>query len=346
MKHELEFKNFQPTSDMRNRIETGIAHLKRKLHGIEQNPLFLRIVLEGIPEHKRFRVTLTLTVPGKVLAAKEETYDADTAIRAAFDEIEKQLAAYKSSLRGEHWWKRIQRRLELKQQSARGSQTTLVEDPQWFFSLVEPHRETLRDVVGKVLRFAEARGDLPPHYLEVDDAVDAALTRAYDEFSRKKTTEDIRSRIMRFALDEIKAAVISAKVDRERFVHIEDDIPETAAAGKVTNLGEEILYFYQPDEDLRVEEILADEEVALPSENGESEELRRCVRSALGEIPEDARRALTLRYIVGLQGPELAKSIGKTQSEVERLLKIARSALHEQLAAAGCITKRDGPAAA
>jgi hypothetical protein len=39
--------------------------------------------------------------------------------------------------------------------------TGRVEDPQWFFGLAEPHLSILREVVGHVLRYTEARGDLP-----------------------------------------------------------------------------------------------------------------------------------------------------------------------------------------
>jgi ribosome-associated translation inhibitor RaiA len=118
MKHELEFKNFEPAPEIRKRIGNGIARLERKLRGLGQDPLFLRSVVEEVSVHKRFRVIVTLVVPHKTLAAKEETHDAEAAIRAAFTELEKQLAAYKSTLRGEQWWKRVQRRLELKRQRA------------------------------------------------------------------------------------------------------------------------------------------------------------------------------------------------------------------------------------
>jgi ribosomal subunit interface protein len=344
MKHELEFKGFEPTHGIRSLIESRIAHLDRKAKGLPQDPLFLRCAVEEVPIHKLFRVCVTLEVPQKTLAAKEETHDVEAAIRSAFEEIEKQLEEYKSRLRGEQWWKRVQRRRELKERKV-GAPADSSENAQWFFALVESHLGKLREVAGHVLRYVEARGDLPPGELELDDVVDAALVRAYDEFSKNRTPENIRSRLVRFALDEIKRSVKRAKTDRTRAVHIEEDVPETPPAEEVSTLGEEILYFYQPDEDLRMEDIIPDIEIPRPDQIAETNELRRCVRDALSGLPRDARRALTLRYIVGLHGKELAESLGKPEVDVERMIEDAREYVRSTLVASGCTFKTTGPAA-
>ncbi len=135
---------------------------------------------------------------------------------------------------------------------------------QEFFALVEPHLEKLREVAGRVLRFVESRGDLPPGEVELDDIVDTALVRAYDQFLKGRSHEDIRSRLVKFALDEIKAAVKRAKTDPGRAVHTEEDIPETPPTEEVSTLGDEILDFYQPDEDLTMEDVIPDLNVPTP----------------------------------------------------------------------------------
>jgi len=239
-------------------IERGIARLDRKLRGFSPDPLLLRCVVEEVGAHKRVRVTMNLAVPRSVITGTEETYDVEAAIRGALQQIDRQLEAYKSTLRGEHWWKRVERRLE----TAGAPQPVLAENrayatnAQWFFALAEPHMEAVRDLAGKVLRFVEARGDLPAHDLEVDDVIDAALTRAHEEFSKEVAVGDVRSRLMRFALDEIKAEVKRVQTDRRDFAPIEEDIPETPFPEDVLTLGDEILNFYEPEEDQHVEDIL------------------------------------------------------------------------------------------
>ena len=114
MKQELEFRNFEPTGEVRKLIESRIAHLDRKAQGLRPDPLFLRCAVEELPTRKLFHVSLTLDVPEKTLAANVQMHDIDAAIRSAFQEIEEQLEAYKSGRRGEQWWKRIDRRREIK----------------------------------------------------------------------------------------------------------------------------------------------------------------------------------------------------------------------------------------
>lgn len=343
MKHQLEFKAFEPTDEIRRLIESRIAHLHRIARGLRGDSLFLRCAVEGVSAHNLLRVSITFEVPQKTLAAKEEAHDPEAAIRGAFQEIEKQLEAYKSSIRGEHWWKRVERRRDLERRKTGARRIGPVEDPQWFFPLVEPHMGALRNVAGRVLRFVEARGDLPQNALELDDVVDAALARAYDKFAREHVPENIRSRLIRFALDEIKAAVKRFKTEHERTVHIEEDIQETSQTEEVSTLGDEILDFYQPDEDLKVEDVVPDIDMPTPDEIAEAEKLRRCVRDTLSELPRDERRALTLRYIVGLRGNELANSLRKPEGEVRRMLESAQTRLRQKLVASGCTLKTSGP---
>jgi RNA polymerase sigma factor (sigma-70 family) len=342
MKYELEFKGLESAPDVRRLIESLITRLDRKSQALSDEPLFVRCVVEEVETHKLYRVSLTLEVPQKTLAAKQEMHDAQAAIRRAFEEIETQLEAYKSSLRGEQWWKRVKRRRELKQYKHGAAPSTAMGDES-FFALVEPHLAIVREMAGRMLRYAEARGDLPPGDLELDEVVDAALARAYDRFSKERAPGDIRSRLVGFALDEIKTAVKRAKEDRERAVHIEEDVPETPPTEEVSTLGDEILDFYQPDEDLRAEDIIPDLDVPPPEQIAETEELRRCVRSAFRELPRDERRVLTLRYIVRLHGDELARSLRRLESETEGLIESARAHLRQKLATSGCAFKATQP---
>lgn len=102
--------------------------------------------------------------------------------------------------------------------------------------MVAPHIGALRNIADRVLRYVEARDDLPQNALELDRVVDAALARAYDAFAKEQVLENIRSRLICFVLGEIKAAVRRFKTERERTVHIEEDIPDTSSTEEVSTL--------------------------------------------------------------------------------------------------------------
>jgi hypothetical protein len=132
--------------------------------------------------------------------------------REVFEGIAKQLEANKSGLRCEHWWKRLERRRELKLPAARNGAGK--DGDEEFFALVEPHLDKLREMAGWAIRYGEARGDLPRNEPELDEVVDTALLRAYDRIAKSHSNEDTRSRLIGFALAEIKAVVKRATKDR------------------------------------------------------------------------------------------------------------------------------------
>jgi len=102
-------------------------------------------------------------------------------------------------------------------------------------------------------------------------------------------------------------------------------------------LGEEILEFYQPDEDLKLEDIFPDVDISTPERMAAAkEELLRCVNAALARMPRAWRRALRLRHGEGLTGEELAEALEKAEPEIERILEYARQHLRQSLLEAGC----------
>lgn len=117
-------------------------------------------------------------------------------------------------------------------------------------------------------------------------------------------------------------------------------INDRAPRVEVSTLGDEILDFYQPDEDLRVEDIVPDIEVPTPEQIAETRELQRLLRTLLGQMPEEWRRALVLHDILGRSETDVAKIIGKQQSDVGRILERARESLRQNLTEYGYGVKR------
>jgi RNA polymerase sigma factor (sigma-70 family) len=348
MNHTVEFKGFDPkdtsnsVDEIRKLIENRIAKLDRKIRRLSAGALFLRVLVERNPAHKLYNVSATFELPGKSLAAKDEKHDPASATKETFREMERQLEDYKATLRKEHLWKRLAKREELRQQKVNAA---AAHDHETFFSLIGPHLNALHDFVGHVLDFAEARGDLPRGQLTIDDVVDEALIRAYREFSESPARADIGSWLIHVAGAQIQTEVKRRKWERGHTVRIEEDIPETPPMEEVSSLGDEILDFYQPDEDLKLEDIVPDIETPSPEQEAEQQEMRQTVRTALKGMPGEWRRALMLRYVDGLEGAELSKSVGKPSKEVDRLLDYARGYFRERLIDAGCRFRTEGSSA-
>ena len=150
------------------------------------------------------------------------------------------------------------------------------------------------------------------------------------------TPGNIQAWLIRLATKQLAAEIRRTKFDRERTVHIEDDIPETPPAEEVSTLGDEILDFYQPDEDLKMEDIVPDDRNPDSGTRSGKKELRQCVRAALDTMPAESRRVLLLHYIQGLSEAKLAKTVGKGEPEIKRILDSGREYLRRRLIESGC----------
>jgi len=339
MKFNTEFKNFAPEERNRRLIERQVAKLEKRARAFPMDTLFLRIFVEENQARTLYGISITMDVPGKTLATKEERHELEVAIKDAFAEIERQLKEHKSRLRGEHLWKRLGRRGELRKLKI---EAVPAEESrrETFFSLVTPHLSRLYHFVQRVIRYSEDTGELVRGEVSAGDVVDAALLEAYREFLSGFPREAVRSWLIRTAMDQLNAEVKQLKFDHERTVHIEEDVPETPPTVEVSTLGEEILDFYQPDEDLKVEDLVPDLEVPTPEQVTETQELRRLIRAALAEMPKESRRILLLRDVEGRPAAQVAEVVSKSEAEVERITKRARANLRSKLMEYGYGVKR------
>ena len=187
----------------------------------------------------------------------------------------------------------------------------------------------LYHVVRHQLAYLEAIGDVLPGELTADDVVDAVVLRAHRELVDAPSARKLGRRLIALAREQIRTEVASVKSWRARTpVRTEDDVPETPPAEAVSMLGDEILDFYEPDEDLKVEDVLPDLDVPTPDEVAETDELRACVDMALATMPRQWRRALLRRYVDDEARPD-----------DDRVLDHARQYLRQKLVDAGCAFK-------
>ena len=206
-----------------------------------------------------------------------------------------------------------------------------------FFTLVGRHLTTLYRFVHDEIAAYEGAGELMPNELAMEDVVDEVVIRAYREYVRHPRRRPSESRLLRLAKERLEAEVRRLKAERRRGIGIEEDIPESPRLEQDRMLGEQILYFHQPDEDLKREDIIPDLRVPPPDQASERQELQRCVDAALDDLPEEWRRALELRFLDRVPPEGLAEALGKPMPEAERIVEHARAFLRQRLLETGCV---------
>jgi RNA polymerase sigma-70 factor, ECF subfamily len=68
-----------------------------------------------------------------------------------------------------------------------------------------------------------------------------------------------------------------------------------------------------------------------PGDKGVELERRQCLQEALAGLPEEQRRVLLLRHVVGLSPPEIAERLGRSESSVHGLHHRGRARLRAAL---------------
>jgi RNA polymerase sigma factor (sigma-70 family) len=206
-----------------------------------------------------------------------------------------------------------------------------------FYGLLTRHLTRLYRFVHDRIRAYEAAGELMPNELAMEDVVDEVLLRAYRDYVRDPHRRPTGRGLLRLARERLEAERRRLQAERRRGLPIEEDIPEGSRLDRETQLGEQILYYFQPDEDLRREDILPDPKAPPPDQVEDRDELRRCLSAALAALPREWRRALELRFLDGADAPKLASELGKPESEAEHIVEHARAFLRQRLVESGCV---------
>jgi len=336
MTHNEEFKSFEPDKRIQRLIQNRIKKLETKIQAVPSDSTYLKVFLEGNAARKLYHVTLTMDLPGKTIAAKEDAHDPALSIKAAFDELETQVEKHKEAMRHERLWKRIAKRSELRRmKAAMGDEWETKRET--FFQLVNPHLEWLDHFVDHLIRYSEAMGELIRGELNSEEVVDEALILAYREFLKNVSFGDVRSWLTRLVVNRLDEEISRlTTLRRQAPVHIEEHIPETPPREEVWQLGEEILYFYQPDEDLKVEDVIADPSATNPEEELAAREIQECVGNTLRAVPDDWRQILLMHYGEDEPVARVARSLGKPENEVRRILSYSSRYVRQRLIESGC----------
>jgi ribosomal subunit interface protein len=181
-------KNLSPSDariPLEKKLQQKIAKFERHLAHFPPDAVHLQIVLERHPRKDRYLASLTLRVPSDILHSEEAGRDLIGAFDEAVKSLLRKLKSYKSSLRGEKFWKRKERREKLHALKASGfafEPQGEGEGPQTRKEVVrelfqQHDKEFLRHISRHILQ-DELTGDLPKNAVNPVDVLSEVGRRA------------------------------------------------------------------------------------------------------------------------------------------------------------------------
>lgn len=333
MKLQVTFKGFEEHA--RPDLSKWIEKLERQLKHVPQDELFLHGSIERHLTRSLYRISLMLHVPRRTLVATEQDNELEVALKEAFTELERQVEKYKAFLRHEPLWKRQERREDIRKPLEREQIPVEERDRALLLDLIQTNLNMLYNFCRREIAACLATGDLPRGYLTVEDLVDAVVLRAAREFHQRPASLPFDRWLLKLAVEQIEDEVKRIRGEVAQTVPIEEDTPETPPDEQVRTLGDEIYDFYQPDEDLRLEDILPAPFVPTPEQVVESRDVQRYVNRTLAKLPATWRRAFVLMHVEGCDLAETAQILGMQEDEVARAVESAREFLRQKLIETG-----------
>lgn len=334
MKLQMTYKNLEREL-LDPLLRQLAARLEQQVADFPQDAVLLHGTLEKHPSRSLYRAALVLNLPRRTLTAQEEHTSAQRTVEKAFAEIERQLKKYKSLLRREHLWKRPARRETVRLATELAAVPLQEAERALFRDLVLANLKKLYNFIRREMAYYVATGELLPGELRIEDVVDGVVLQAAQEFSQRPANLDVSNWLLKLALHYMAAEIQRLKEERGQTVSVEEDIPETPPEEAVVTQGDEIYDFYQPDEDLRLEDVLPDPFVPTPEQILESRDLQRYINQTLAELPRPWRNAFVLYYVEGLSVLEVALVTGQTEVEVQHYLEYAREFLRQKVVESG-----------
>jgi ribosomal subunit interface protein len=341
MKTQIVFHNLEQESHQSlERIVHELAkrHLEKYMAGVDPDTVTLHVHLEKSNRRNYYQVKADLNLPGATLTSREEGWDLMPALRKSFDELERELRQHKERLRKENAWRRNERGEELQR-----LKKTFQDNPSSgvaFNDLVTTLLPKLQRYVEREVAALRASGDLNPRYPTPQDVVDEVLVRAYQRLDQRPTNIDPLHWLYQLTHEVLDGEVRQHRREGGRAVSIEAR-PPMPRDYTVDELDEGVYEFWQPDEMLKIEDVVPVTE-ETPEAKVSEEEMRRYFHDALAKMPATWRRAIWLTQAEEIPIRKVAEMMKTSEDEVTRWIQQADEYLRAKLRDAGYKPAEEG----
>src|SRR5690606_32968593 len=272
-------------------IEEEVRQLEPHLARFREDLVRLEVVASQTRGKKRIKVSLRLQLPSGVIAAREEGFEIEPVLRKAFADLRHQVDRHVARLKHEPEYKRPARRRRIGAPLPPARDAAEADRRQLFFDLIEDHLDTVYNTVRRELTYLECSGSVPTGYLSVRDLVDATILEGLKRFEQRPTRFSVGDWLTQLALKTIEAEARAARRA------VPEDALSTRAEPAVppeepTETDQEMFEFYQPDDILVLEDLIADDGGTDPDTEANRHEIAMALHRAIADLPSVERRVL------------------------------------------------------
>jgi DNA-directed RNA polymerase specialized sigma24 family protein len=165
--------------------------------------------------------------------------------------------------------------------------------------------------------------------------VDDVLVRGYELFRSQQSEEGFsHATLYRLAEEIIRDEISNYKDQEQSRISLEEEISRRDPRWEVSDLGEEVLPFYQTEEALVYGDVMPDVHLPDPARALSDAEQMQGIFQALGAVGALARSAFLLERMEGFEPYEIAWMQDRSEQEVSKDIQRCEGILKESVLSA------------
>lgn len=325
------------TPDVEREVKHHLEKLERRLQVFRPELVHLHGIIELENGH-RAKASLNLRLPSGQMAAQKSGENVLAAVKNSFTELLSQVNKHKELLRGSWNWKR--RRAQGKREvtgpaialggsGGKHAETQLqpTEQNGDISNWINANLRRLERFVARELRYRVATGQIRSGQVSREEVIDEVMVSALSHEEEKPEGLSMESWLYRLALRAI-----------QRLARANGDIAEVsldAPVGRqnVTGSDENVLQYHQPDDSLRAESVIRDENVRTPEEIFASEEMVAQLDFVLHRTNPPDREVFVLFALEGFTVEEITRITDLQPDRIRKSIQRVRERIQQDLPA-------------
>ncbi len=316
MNLKIQTRHLELSPSERNLVDRKARKARRMLPTYRSPDLELHVTLERLSKGKQFQTVLVLTTPQTAIRVEDIEETATRSIVGAFDELLRKIKKFKSQLNRERYWQR-----DIARVSGKAVVTPPVEDLE---SAISTNLDKIENYIRRELYHRALVDHFPPGVLQPQALVDEVFLDVSSRVRSKPENVSMEQWMFQLARETVSRKIEELMENRDQ-PHLDESAPAP------DRWDDEVLNFYQPDEALRLEDLVRDNHSSSPEELLAKEETEEAVQKIIAGLKPSVRESFVLFALEGFNSDEVAMITGKAPAQVLNDVEQARSHLRRHL---------------
>lgn len=327
MDHQWSFDHYEPSPPIQRYIQQQVRKLERYLHSLSPAAVSLQGHIAKPKRKRLYELTLVLTLPESSLTATEKGRQVKAMLRRGFEALVKEVKAGQD-----------QARPRRRSEAATNVKTPVLSQ--------DAHREAIEELIGqqvprltqyvqREIAYYLATEELVPDLVPVEAVVDETVMRALSEYQTRPTTLPLDRWLIMLAGDVLNQRLQQAQLSREAAgrdeARVEQRLSRVPPEWKGCAVEDEIYDWYQPDENLHLEDVVADPHALSPEEIAAHRQFQQELDQIIAFLPKRWRDVFVLHSMEDFSLDEVAIVTGQSLDQVQQDWQSACAFLRERL---------------